>query len=166
MNVTLRPLDEALVGDLLEVAVRTATPEETMPPVEGPPGWTEIRRQAFVEFYRGRLAGLDGPHSTAMFAVLTGGEVAGMIRLARTVTDGEYETGMFLGGTHRGRGLGAAALRAVLGEARRLGARAVIADTAPGNLAALATLRSCGAELTADQATGKILARIDVAGER
>ena len=164
--MTLRRLDEALVGELLEVAVQSATPEETMPPVEGPPGWTEARRRAFVEFYAVRLDGLDGEHRTAMFAVLADGEVAGMIRLARTDTDGEYETGMFLGGAQRGRGLGKAALRAVLDEARLLGARAVVADTTPGNLAALATLRAVGAELATDEAAGKVLARINVAGER
>jgi hypothetical protein len=41
----------------------------------------------------------------------------------------------------------------------------VIADTKPTNVAAIGALRSCGAELTHDEATGKILARIDLAGE-
>jgi hypothetical protein len=53
----------------------------------------------------------------------------------------------------------------VLDEARRLGARGVVADTTPGNVAALATLRSLGAELTHDEAAGKVLARIDLSGE-
>ena len=162
MRVTLQPLDEALIDDLLAVAMAAATPEETMPPVDGPPGWTHARRAAFTDFYRARLDGLAGSRATAMFAILVEGEVAGMIRLARTAIPGQVETGMWLGRGHRGRGLAGAALRAMLAEARSLGADTVVADTTPGNAAALGTLRSCGAVLTPDEAAGKVFAHFDV----
>ena len=159
MSVTLRPLDRALVDELLTLAVTTATPAETMPPVDGPPGWTGQRREAFLVFYRSKVDGADAP---TMYAITVDGELAGMVRLAPRPIPGEYETGIWLAGTHRGRGIAAAAVRAVLAEARRRGADAVVADTTPGNAAALGTLRACGADLWADEATGKVLARFDI----
>jgi RimJ/RimL family protein N-acetyltransferase len=163
VTFSLRRLDEPLLADLLSVATTDATPDEVMPPVDGPPGWTHARREAFLTFHRDRFGGLDAPLATVMYAIVVDGAVAGMIRLARTATDGAYETGMWLGRGRRGQGLGVAAVRALLDEARLIGARAVIADTTPGNAAALGALRSCGAMLTVDDSQGKVLARIAVA---
>jgi len=158
----LRPLDESLLSDLLELAVSSATPEEVMPPVSGPPGWTESRRRAFVEFHRARFNGFAGPEATVMYGILTNDGIAGMIRLAQTSVPGEYETGMWLGRRYRGQGLASSAVRAVLAQAQELGAAAVVADTTPENAAALGTLRSCGAELREDRASGKVIARFSL----
>lgn len=162
MGLRLHPLDESLLADLLELAVGSAEPEEVMPPVAGPPGWTDIRRQAFVDFHRARFGGFAGPEATVMYGILTDGGIAGMIRLAKTSVPDEYETGMWLGRRYRGKGLAAAALRAVLAQARALGGAAVIAETTPENAAALGTLRSCGAELRDDRASGKVTARFSL----
>lgn len=151
-RLRLAPLDLRLVESLLGVAVADAAPEEVMPPVAGPPGWTPARREAFRAFYRARLAGFAGPDRTVMYAVTVDGQVVGMIRLAvRGGEDGDpavLETGIWLARTWRGRGVGAAALRAVLAEAWSHGARAVVADSTTANPAALAVLRTCGAVLT------------------
>jgi RimJ/RimL family protein N-acetyltransferase len=58
---------------------------------------------------------------------------------------------MWLGRSHRGRGIGTAALRTLLEEAAKAGARAVVADTKTYNTAALGALRRNGATLMASQ---------------
>ena len=158
-TIRLAPLDEALLADLLDAARRGAPPEEVMPPVQEL-GWTDRNRTAFLDFYRPHLAGLDGPKGTVMFAILAEGAVAGMIRLARTAEPTVYETGMWLGRAYRGQGLGTAAVRALLARAAAVGATAVVADTTPGNVAALGALRRCGAVLTPRD--GKVYAELAI----
>ncbi|GGK98765.1 hypothetical protein Ppa06_67000 [Planomonospora parontospora subsp. parontospora] len=53
-DVTLQPLDETSLRELLDAAVADADPLEVMPPVDGPAGWTAGRRQAFLDFHRAR----------------------------------------------------------------------------------------------------------------
>jgi RimJ/RimL family protein N-acetyltransferase len=156
--VVLTPLDDALTERLLAVAVAGAAPEEVMPPVDGPPGWTPARQEFFRAFHRERQPGLAGPPHTVMFAVHADDRLVGMIRL--TLETDEAETGMWLARSARGRGLAAPALRALLDEARRAGARTVRADTTPGNRAALATLSRCGAAL--DHREDKVYARLEL----
>ncbi|MEV4617169.1 GNAT family N-acetyltransferase [Asanoa sp. NPDC049573] len=136
-----------------------ATPEEVMPPVEGPPGWTEGRQEFFRAFHRERRPGLDGPLRTVMFAIETDTGVIGMIRMTLD-DDGTAETGMWLARSARGRGLGTEALRTLLDEARAAGARTVRADTTPGNKAALAVLGRTGAALVPDG--DKVYARLEL----
>lgn len=145
--VTLTRLDPDMLEALLGVAVRDAEPEEVMPPVDGPPGWTPQRIAAFQAFYRERLPGLAGPHATVMFAILADGEVVGMIRMSR-VERGVMQTGIWLGRSARGMGMGSAALCALLEEATKVGAQAVVAETTAGNAGALGALRRCRAHLS------------------
>lgn len=147
-HVRLVPVDEGNLEALLSVAVAEAEPDEVMPPVTAPPGWSEARREGFRTFHRQHFAGLDGPDRTVMYAILIGGDVLGMIRMARRDEPGTVETGMWLGRSARGLGLAAAALRALLVEAAGVGADRVVAETAAGNQPALAVLRRCGARLT------------------
>jgi RimJ/RimL family protein N-acetyltransferase len=164
-EVRIAPLDTRLLAELLRVAVAGAEPWQVMPPVGSGSGWTEQRRAAFLRFHAERLDGLAGAHRTAMYAILADGPVAGMIRMtarepmhdAVTV----METGMWLGRTVRSRGIGTAALRALLVEAVLAGADAVVAETTVTNLAAVGTLRRCGALLGRDG--DAVLARIPLA---
>jgi RimJ/RimL family protein N-acetyltransferase len=71
-----------------------------------------------------------------------------MIRMSRKGPPGTVETGMWLGRPFRGKGIAAAALRALLVRAAEAGAGSVIADTTPDNAAALGTLGSVGAVFT------------------
>jgi RimJ/RimL family protein N-acetyltransferase len=158
MPVVLTPLDDALTERLLAVAVAGATPDEVMPPVDGPPGWTPARQEFFRAFHRERHPGLAGPLHTVMFAVHADGRLVGMIRL--TLERDDAETGMWLARSARGQGLATQALQALLGEARRAGARTVKADTTPGNRAAQATLTRCGAAL--DHQGEKVYARLEL----
>jgi RimJ/RimL family protein N-acetyltransferase len=159
MAVNLRRIeDDAGLRALLAVAVADATPEETMPPFEGPPGWTEERQKFFLEFFR------DMVHSeeSVIFAVMTGPEeIAGFMRLRRMPDrDTVAETGMWLGRSHRGRGVGAAAFDALLAEAAKRGYTRVVADTTPQNVAALGVLRRGRASLREE--AGKIYAEIAI----
>lgn len=145
--VRLEPVDERNLEPLLSVAAAEAEPEDVMPPVEAPTGWSLARRDAFREFHRASFGGLDGATRTLMYAIVAGGEVVGMIRMTRCDDPGTAETGMWLGRSARGRGLGVAALRELLNVAAAAGMHTVVAETTPDNHGAVAVLRKCGARL-------------------
>ncbi|MBQ1072335.1 GNAT family N-acetyltransferase [Micromonospora sp. C31] len=157
-TVRLDPVDEQNLEPLLSVAAAEAEPLDVMPPVEAPAGWSHARREAFREFHRASFAGLDGPTGTRMYAILAGGEVVGMIRMSRRDEPGAVETGMWLGRSARGQGIGAAALRELLQEAAAAGMRLVVAETTADNLGAVSVLEKCGAKLRTDGK--KVLAEI------
>ncbi len=158
-GVTLRPIDEESLAELLTLAVANAAPEEVMPAMAGPPGWTTPRREAFLTFHRARRDGLAGHHRELGLAIVADGRLVGVARLATLDAPGSYEAGIWLGRSARGRGIGTAALRALVGEAGALGAAVVVAHTTSDNLAAIAVLGRLGATIaslgagTAVQAT-------------
>jgi len=152
-DVRLTPVDEQTLEPLLSVAVAETEPDEVMPPVRAPAGWSQARREAFREFYRSSHGGLDGPTRTLMYAIVCDGDVVGMIRMARRDEPDTMETGMWLGRSARGQGIGVAALRLLLAEAAHAGTRRVVAETTAQNTAALGMLRRCGAVLR-DDGTG------------
>lgn len=139
--VRLQPIDDAsLVDVVLAAAVADAPPEEVMPPVPGPPGWSEARRDAFRAHHLARLGGLDGPAAEQCWAVLADDQVAGVVRVQRH-PDGRHEVGIWLTNGWRGRGVGRAAIGAVRVEAARLGVDELVAVTTADNAAALGALR-------------------------
>ena len=156
--VRLELVDERNLEPLLSVAAAEAEPEDVMPPVEAPAGWSLARRDAFRAFHRASFGGLDGPTRTRMYAIVAGGEVVGMVRMTRRDEPGTVETGMWLGRSARGRGLGAAALRELLNAAAAAGMHTVVAETKPDNQGAVSVLRKCGAELR--EKGGKLHARM------
>ncbi|MGN9775999.1 GNAT family N-acetyltransferase [Micromonospora sp. H33] len=156
--VRLEPVSERNLESLLSVAAAEAEPADVMPPVEAPAGWSHARREAFREFHRASFGGLDGPTGTQMYAILAGGEVVGMIRMTRCDEPGTVETGLWLGRSARGQGIGPAALRELLNEAAAVGMRQVVAATTPDNSGALSVLLKCGAKLREDG--GRMYAQI------
>jgi RimJ/RimL family protein N-acetyltransferase len=160
-DVVLRSIDDEVLDALLRVAVDDADPDEVLPPVEGPPGWTAERRQAFRQFHLDRRAGFDGPHRQIGWAIVADGEVVGFIRLRR-LDGGDHDFGAWIGRSHRGRGVGMAALRALRTLAADLGASGLVAETTSGNTAALALLRHHGADVSAPDADGVVRARLPV----
>jgi hypothetical protein len=94
--VRLTRVDERLLTPLLSVAVAETKPDEVMPPVEAPPGWSQPRREAFCEFYRSHCRGLNGPTRTLIYGILCNSDVVGMIRMARSDGPDTLETGMWL----------------------------------------------------------------------
>lgn len=148
--VRLEPVDERNLEPLLSVAAAEAEPDDVMPPVDAPAGWSLARREAFRDFHRASFGGLDGPTRTQMYAILAAGEVVGMVRMTRCDEPGTVETGMWLGRSARGQGLGAVALRELLSAAAAAGMQTVVAETTPDNAGALSVLRKCGAKLHED----------------
>ncbi|MEV1330297.1 GNAT family N-acetyltransferase [Micromonospora costi] len=149
-TVRLEPVDERNLEPLLSVAAAEAEPGDVMPPVEAPAGWSHARREAFREFHRASFGGLAGPTRTQMYAILAGGEVVGMVRMTRRDEPGTVETGMWLGRSARGQGVGGAALRELLNEAAAAGMRAVVAETTRDNSSAIHVLEKCGARIRSD----------------
>ncbi|NYT96745.1 GNAT family N-acetyltransferase [Salinispora sp. H7-4] len=159
-DVRLEPVSERNLESLLSVAAAEADPTDVMPPVEAPAGWSQARREAFREFHRASFAGLPGPTRTRMYAVLAAGEVVGVIRMTRCAEPEAVETGLWLGRSARGRGIGAAALRELLHKAAAAGMRRVVAATTPDNRGALSVLTNCGARLR--EANGQVHAELSL----
>ncbi|MBE4720299.1 GNAT family N-acetyltransferase [Pseudarthrobacter sp. AB1] len=153
-EVRLAHVDEPMQERLLELAQRDASADDVTPPLGSGTGWNAERIDWFGAYHRSAAAGLDGPVSEKSWAVLCDGNPAGSVRLKRindgTAQPGTAETGIWLGRGYRGRGIGGAALRLVLAEARRTGLHQVVAHTAAGNISAQRLLTAAGAALTHD----------------
>jgi RimJ/RimL family protein N-acetyltransferase len=159
LDVALRPIDEETLDAVLKVAVADAEPDEVMPPCGGSPDWTKQRQQAFRDFHHGRRAGLEGPLRELGLAIVANGEVLGIARLQQR-DDDRHEIGVWIGRSHRGRGVGTAALAALRSLAVSLGVRELVAQTTSDNTAALAVLRRHGADLRPPDDRGVVRARL------
>ena len=156
-DVTLADVDDAVVDRLLQLAKRDASPDEVAPPLGGP-GWNLERTAWFFSYHRAASHGLNGEAGEKTWGIMAGGILAGSIRLRRMEpgrgepngADAVAETGMWLGRSFRSRGIGSAALRLVLSEARAAGIARVTARTLIGNLSAQRLLAGAGAVLTHD----------------
>ncbi|MDG9705368.1 GNAT family N-acetyltransferase [Streptomyces sp. DH37] len=158
--VTLRPLDEALLDALLATAAADADPGEVMPPTEGEEegeggaGWTDARREAFLRFHRARSLCAEPVETVYAVVVTEPGEdgrpeeaVAGAARLAPLPEPGAVEAGVWLGRSHRGRGVGTAVFALLLDAAREGGATRLLARTSAANAATRRLLAAAGADL-------------------
>lgn len=150
-DVSLVDVDDEVLEELLELAKRDASPDEVAPPVGGP-GWNLERTAWFLGHHRAATGLADG-NGEKTWAVRCDGELAGSVRLKLTAPAGGVgtaETGIWLGRSFRSRGIGTAALRLVLAEARRAGLQRVTARTLAGNGAAQQLLASLGGRLAPD----------------
>ena len=160
-DVALVDVDDVVMESLLALAKRDASPDEVAPPLGGP-GWNPERTAWFRSYHRAAAEGLDGPAGEKTWAVLYRGDVAGSVRLKRVASAGPSpaaEVGIWLGRSFRFRGVGGAALRLVLAQARRAGLVEVVARTLAGNEGAQRLLASAGAHLTRDD-DGTVLAAV------
>jgi RimJ/RimL family protein N-acetyltransferase len=151
-DVSLVDVDETVLEQLLELAKRDASPDEVAPPLGGP-GWNLERTAWFFSYHRAAAHGLNGLAREKSWGILADGGLAGSIRLKRVDAGNGLsaaETGIWLGRSFRSRGIGTAALRLVLHEARNAGIAEVTARTLTGNLDAQRVLASAGAVLTPD----------------
>jgi RimJ/RimL family protein N-acetyltransferase len=153
-TVMLQPVDEDLLPRLLDVAVAEAEPDEVMPPVPGPPGWTDERRAAFGDYHRS--------NDETTYTVMVDGAIVGAARLAPAEAPGAVEVGIWLGRSVRGKGYSTEALRLLIDEARARGTSALIAETTASNLPAVGALRTHGAKLWEDPETGAVHATLRV----
>lgn len=149
MSLSLRPVDDDLLPRLVDVAVSDAAADEVTPPLgDRSNSWTPQRVSWFEDYHRACRAGLGGERREAAWAVCVEGAPVGCVRLQATSEPGELEIGIWFARSARGRRLARPAVEAALAEARRLGARAVVADTATTNTAARRLLTSLGFECT------------------
>lgn len=151
-DVSLVDVDETVLEQLLELAKRDASPDEVAPPLGGP-GWNLERTAWFFSYHRAAVHGLDGDAGEKTWGIVADGSLAGSIRLRRADPGNGVaiaDTGIWLGRSFRSRGIGTAALRLVLQEARSAGMAEVTARTLAGNLGAQRVLACAGAVLTPD----------------
>ncbi|PZS12756.1 MAG: N-acetyltransferase [Pseudonocardiales bacterium] len=142
--VVLVSVDDVVLEQLVHAATTDASADEVTAPVTAGETWTPGRVAWLRNFHRDRRAGLDGPTGEATWAVVIDKSVVGSVRLKRSDQPGVLETGAWLTRRARGRGVGGAAMAAVLRQAAALGAVGVQADTTAGNAAALGALRRLG----------------------
>lgn len=165
-DVRLVDVDETVLGQLLDLAVQDASPADVTPPLGSRPGWNAERLAWFRAYHRAAASGLDGPAREKSWAVVCDGSLAGSIRLKRTAPatagPGTAETGIWLARSYRRRGVGSAALRLVLVEARRAGLSLVVAQTTAGNHCAQRLLSAAGAVLMHDD--GTVSAAVELQG--
>lgn len=168
-TVALVDVSDDVLEALLAVAIKDADADEVTPPLGRAAGWNPERVRWFREYHHAAAAGLDGPAHQQTWAISWNGQLAGSIRLSRQVRAGRVapwdassgvssgvslETGIWLGRSFRGRGIGTQALQLVKAVARALGADTLEADTTAGNSAAQALLRSAGATVALRDASG------------
>ncbi|WP_206068105.1 GNAT family N-acetyltransferase [Nonomuraea composti] len=145
-EVRLARLTEGLLPELLACAVADADPLEVMPPVAGPDGWTNERRQSFLRFHRSRALAPEPVEDT--YVILLAGRAAGAARLCPL--DDAVEAGIWIGRSHRGQGVGTAVLTQLADLARARGARRLYASTTAGNAPMRRILADLGATLSRD----------------
>lgn len=158
LEVSLLDVTEEVLELLLALALDDADPDEVTPPPG--PGWNAARIEWFRTYHRDAMAGLDGASQEKSWAIVAGGRIAGSIRLKRTGPC-TVETGIWLGRSFRGQGIGGLALTLVAAEAAAAGATALEAETTPGNRAAQSLLHSAGAALSEQH--GSLHARLPLA---
>ncbi|MHB8717888.1 MAG: GNAT family N-acetyltransferase [Candidatus Dormibacteria bacterium] len=146
--VALTAVDDAVLEELVDVAITEAAADEVTPRVTAGPEWSSARAAWLRRFHRDRRDGLDGPTGEATWVVRYQGRVAGSVRLKRTEEQKVLETGVWLARSARGTGVGTAAVAAVLARARSAGASRVRAQTTASNRSALGALRRLGFDLT------------------
>jgi RimJ/RimL family protein N-acetyltransferase len=156
-TVKLRPIDEDLLPRILDVAVAGADPDEVMPAVPGPPGWTPERRAAFADHHRSMTG--------TSYAIMAGEEIVGATRLTPAEAPGAAEAGIWLARSFRGKGHGVEALHLLIEAARSQGKAALIVETNTDHPAAVSTLRAMGAKLWEDPESGAVHATLRV-GDR
>ncbi|MDR6416070.1 GNAT family N-acetyltransferase [Pseudarthrobacter sulfonivorans] len=149
-EVRLADINEHILERLLALAQQDASPDDVTPPLGNGIGWNAERTGWFRAYHRAAAAGLDGPAGEKSWAVLYDGSPAGSVRLKRTAQHDAAETGIWLGRSFRARGVGGAALKLVLAEARVAGLRRIVAHTTAGNAGAQRLLTGAGAALTYD----------------
>ncbi|WP_255771137.1 GNAT family N-acetyltransferase [Pseudarthrobacter sulfonivorans] len=160
-EIRLADVDEAMLALLVDIARLDAAPDEVTPPLGHGTGWNTERFDWFRAYHRAAAAGLDGPAGEKSWVVLCAGKPAGSIRLKRTAQANTAETGIWLARSYRGRGVGAAALKLVLAEARVAGFWRVTARTTAANAGARRILAAAGAILTHDDG-GAVSAAVEL----
>ncbi|MEV0072968.1 MULTISPECIES: GNAT family N-acetyltransferase [unclassified Amycolatopsis] len=147
-EIVLTPLDEQALVRLLDVAVEGADPLEVLPPMDGPPGWTPERREAFLVFHRRNSLDPETA-TTSAWTIQVGGTIVGGARL-HPVHRGksvEIEAQVWVARWARGRGIGKWVTETLIDAAREGGGGRYVASTTTDNKAAQRLMKSVGANV-------------------
>ncbi|MFE7742611.1 GNAT family N-acetyltransferase [Nocardia sp. NPDC057455] len=148
-HVTLQPLDERGLTDLLHAAVRDAEPGEVMPVDGTGSGWDADRQASFLTFHRGRA--LASPPVESTYNIRVDGEVVGAARLCPLPdAPGAAEAGVWIGRSRRGAGIGTAVLGGLIERAGTEGYVKLFVSTTADNTAVLRMLSARGITYTLD----------------
>ena len=154
MMVDLVPVDEAVLEDLLALAVAEARPGEVMPPAAGETTteprttWTDQRKEAFRDYHRRCRVSTQAPVAEVTWAVTASGRIVGSARLALVDDDPEgREVGLWLGESHRGQGISGEVAYWALAAAQTMDAKRLVARTTVSNSMARRSLERIGFEL-------------------
>lgn len=151
LTIDLLPVDDDVLERLLAVAVADALPGEALPaeaPAATGPVWTEPRKEAFRAYHRGCRVSLEAPVPEVTWAVAADGRIAGAARLALVDDDpAAREVGLWLGRSHRGRGIAGEVAYWAMAAARTMDARRLVAGASPDDAAARRALERIGFEL-------------------
>ncbi|MEU5760967.1 GNAT family N-acetyltransferase [Nocardia sp. NPDC047648] len=149
VHVTLEPLDERCLTDLLHAAVADAEPGEVMPVEEPGGGWDADRTARFLAFHRGRALASTPVEST--YGIRVSGEVVGAARLCPLPeAPGAAEAGVWIGRSHRGAGIGTAVLGGLIERATAEGYTKLFVSTTADNAAVLRLLAARGIDYAVD----------------
>ncbi|MEU2175511.1 GNAT family N-acetyltransferase [Nocardia sp. NPDC019219] len=145
-HVTLEPLDERCLTDLLHAAVADAEPGEVMP-VDGPGGWNTDQQERFRAFHRNRA--LASPPIESTYGIRVDGEVVGAARLCPLPDAPDAaEAGVWIGRSRRGEGIGTAVFAGLIDRAAAEGYTKLFVSTTTDNAAVLRLLAARGIEWT------------------
>ncbi|MBO0895836.1 MULTISPECIES: GNAT family N-acetyltransferase [Arthrobacter] len=147
-SVSLVPVDDVVLRQLVRAAVTDATADEVTPPLTPGPSWTVARVDWLRAYHQRCRDGLTGAAGEATWAVVVNQNIVGSVRLKKTGVEGALETGIWLIRKTRGQGIGRMAIAEVLRKARLLGAHEVQAKTTARNTAAQRVLRSLSFNIT------------------
>lgn len=154
MMVDLVPVDEAVLEDLLALAVAEAKPGEVMPPASGESSseprttWTELRKGAFREYHRRCRVNPHAPVPEVTWAVKARGRIVGAARLALVDDDPTArEVGLWLGQSYRGQGISGEVAYWAFAAAQTMDAKRLVARTTASNLGARRSLERIGFEM-------------------
>ncbi|WP_330231454.1 GNAT family N-acetyltransferase [Nocardia sp. NBC_00508] len=146
-HVTLEPLDEQLLTELLHAAVADAAPVEVMPVAGSGTSWNAQREAGFREFHRGRA--LATPPIESTYCIVADGAVVGAARLC-PIAPGAAEAGVWIGRSHRGTGIGTAVFALLIERAADEGYTSLFVSTTAENTAVLRMLAARGIEYVVD----------------
>ncbi len=147
-GIELVRVGEDILSALVTLATEDARPNEVTPPLSPGDEWTPERAEWLRSFHRDRRGGLLGAAGEATWAIVLDGRVVGAARLKQTERLGCLETGVWVGRSIRGRGVGRHAMAALIQEAASAGADELCADTTQDNSGSLAVLRQFGFQLS------------------
>lgn len=157
MMIDLVPVDEAVLEDLLELAVAEALPGEVMPPASGESAteprtaWTELRKGAFREYHRRCRVNLDVSVPESTWAVTAHGRIVGAARLA--LVDGDRdarEVGLWIGESYRGHGISGEVAYWAFAAAQTMEAKRLVARSVAGTGSARRWLERIGFDVVDD----------------